>query len=245
MKAQVKRALAKMGLSLHRVPPGIVVGFDLGRDLAIVMGDRRSPVCIDVGAHVGQFVDLLRSSLRDPSIHAFEPAPEPFARLQSHCGAMPNVTLVNAGLGSEGGQISFNVYDNQTLNSFLPMLATGTGTLGGPKLVRSIPVPVHRLDDYAASAGLARIDLLKIDTQGYELKILRGASRLLADGRVRTILLELNFVPLYDGQVWAHEIIGFLHERGFCLVDFYEKCRLNPLLGWCTALFTVSEPPPK
>ena len=92
---------------------------------------------------------------------------------------------------------------------------------------------------------MSQIDLLKIDTQGYEMQILKGASRLLAAGKVRTILLELNFVPLYDGQVWAHEIIGYLHERGLCLVDFYEKCRLNPYLGWCTALFTIRRPASK
>ena len=232
-----------MGLSLHRIPRGIVAGFDLGRDLAIVMGDRTAPVCIDVGANVGDFAELLRSSLRTPVVHAFEPAPEPFASLQARFGTLADVKLVNAGLGSEAGQINFNIFDNQTLNSFLPMLASGQGTLGGPKLVRSIPVPVYRLDDYAVSAGLTRIDLLKIDTQGYEMQILKGADGLLAAGRVRTVLLELNFVPLYDRQVWAHEVMGLLHERGFCLVDFYEKCRLNPLLGWCTALFTLREPP--
>jgi FkbM family methyltransferase len=221
------------------------MGFDLGRDLALVLGSQSAPACIDVGAHVGQFVDLLRLHLRNPVIHAFEPAPEPFACLQARYSAATNVKLVNAGLGHESGQISFNIFDNQTLNSFLSMLPSGTGTLGSPKLVRSISVPVHSLDDYAASTGLSQIDLLKIDTQGYEMQILKGASRLLAAGKVRTILLELNFVPLYDGQVWAHEIIGYLHERGLCLVDFYEKCRLNPYLGWCTALFTIRRPASK
>jgi FkbM family methyltransferase len=245
MKTLGKRVLAKLGWSLHRIPPGIVMGFDLGRDLPLVLGNPRAPVCVDVGAHVGLFIDLLRSSLREPTIHAFEPAPESFARLQGRFGATPGITLVNAGLGRERGKIDFNIFDNQTLNSFLPMLPSGSGTLGDPKLVRTIEVPVHSLDDYADSAGLVRIDLLKIDTQGYELQILKGASRLLGGGKVNAVLLELNFVPLYDGQVWAHETFGFLHENGFRLVDFYEKCRLNPVLGWCTALFTLRKPESK
>jgi FkbM family methyltransferase len=221
------------------------MGFDLSRDLAITIGGQSAPVCIDAGAHVGHFIDLLRSSFTDPKIHAFEPAPEPFARLKARYAGMPHVNLVNAGLGISGGEIGFNIFDNQTLNSFLPMLHSGKGTLGEPKLVRSIKVPVYRLDEYAMSAGLARIDLLKIDTQGYELNILNGARQLLAEGRIRAVLLELNFVPLYDGQVWAHEIFAFLHGQGFGLVDLYEKCRLNPRLGWCTALFTLGEPPAK
>ena len=176
--------------------------------------------------------------LNKPVIHAFEPAPEPFARLQSRHANTPGVRLVNAGLGSEPGRIEFNIYDNQTLNSFLPMLPSGTSTLGSPKLIRKLLVPVYSLDTYADTEGLTGIDLLKIDTQGYELQILRGASRLFSDGRIESVLVEINFAPLYEHQVWAHEVIAFLHERGLQLVDFYEKCRLNPHLGWCTALFT-------
>jgi FkbM family methyltransferase len=242
MKSHIKRALAWAGWSLNRVPPGIVVGLDLGRELRLVVGGRSGPVCIDAGAHDGHFVDFLREHLRQPVIHAFEPAPEPFARLKARHGSTPGVVLVNAGLGGEPGKIEFNIYDNQTLNSFLPMLPSGTDTLGSPKLVKTLSVPVHSLDTYADTAGLTGIDLLKIDTQGYELQILRGASRLLAGGRVESVLVEINFAPLYDRQVWAHEVIGFLHERGLHLVDFYEKCRLNPHLGWCTALFTRRKP---
>lgn len=242
MKSIAKRIVAGLGYSLSRVPPGIVVGHDLGRDLSLVVGPRASAVCVDVGAHDGHFVDFLLTSLRDPVIHAFEPAPEPFARLQARHGADPGIALVNAGLGREPGTIEFNVYDNQTLNSFLPMLPGGASTLGDAKLVETLSVPVFSLDSYAASRGLAHIDLLKIDTQGYELQILEGASRLLAGAAVETVLIEINFAPLYDGQVWAHEIIGFLHDRGLHLVDFYEKCRLNPHLGWCTALFTRRAP---
>jgi FkbM family methyltransferase len=240
VKSSIKRVLAKLGWSLHRVPPGVVMGFDIERDLALVLGGRPAPVCIDAGANVGQFIELLRSSLHHPIIHAFEPAPEAFERLRSRCASMSDVRLINAGLGDEASQINFNIYDNHTLNSFLPMSSSGSGTLGGSKLVRSITVPVLRLDDYAASSEIGRIDLLKIDTQGYELRILKGCIGLLGERRIGAILLELNFVPLYDGQVWAHEIIGFLHEHGFGLVDLYEKCRLNPLLGWCTALFTLN-----
>jgi FkbM family methyltransferase len=243
MKAGLKKILARLGWSLNRVPAGIVVGLDLGRDLSLVLAGRRKPLCVDVGANTGQFIDFLRGSLRDPVIHAFEPAPEPFAQLQSRHGSTPGVTLVNAGLGAERGQIEFNIFENQTLNSFLPISVSGSGTLAGSKLVRRLPVPVSSLDDYAASAGLTGIDLLKVDTQGYELQVLQGAVRLLASGSVNTVLIEINFSPLYDRQVWGHEIMGLLHGHGLHLVDFYEKCRLNPHLGWCTALFTRRAPP--
>ena len=240
MKSQVKRILAAMGWSLHRVSPGLVAGFDLGRDLSLVVGPGAGAVCIDVGAHDGEFIRLLKAKLRRPRIHAFEPAPEPFARLQANHGADPDVTLVNAGVGDEAGRIEFHIYENQVLNSFLPILPSGAAILGNGKLLRNLEVPVQRLDDYAAGSGLEKIDLLKIDTQGYELRVLGGARRLLETGSVRAVAIEMNFAPLYEGQVRTHEVEGFLHERGFGMVDLYEKCRLNPFLGWCTAVFARS-----
>ena len=116
MKSLAKRIVAKLGYSLSRVPPGIVVGLDLGRDLSLVIGARPSPVCVDAGAHDGHFVDFLMANLGEPVVHAFEPAPVPFAGLKGRHGATPGVTLVNAGLGREPGRIDFNIYDNQTLN---------------------------------------------------------------------------------------------------------------------------------
>jgi hypothetical protein len=108
--------------------------------------------------------------------------------------------------------------------------------------VNQVRASVVRLDDYAGRAGIGRIDLLKIDTQGYERQVLKGAEGLLARNRIDAVLVELNFVPLYEGQVWAHELIGLLQGHSFYLVDFYEKCRLGPFLGWCTALFARRDP---
>jgi FkbM family methyltransferase len=180
---------------------------------------------------------MLCRSFRSPIIHAFEPAPEPFARLHARFNATPGVNLINAGVGEQPGRLSFNVYENQVLNSFLPLNAVGNSTFETHAPGHQLTVNVLRLDDYAQQAGISVIDLLKIDTQGYELRILRGAEQLFAAGAVHTVVIEVSFTPLYEGQVWGHELIGQLHAHGFRLVDFYEKCRLSPFLGWCTAIF--------
>jgi FkbM family methyltransferase len=237
MKAALKRWLISAGISVQKVPAHLPTGHDLGRDLRLVIGDQPGSICIDVGAHIGDFVDLLRERLPSPQVHAFEPAPESLARLRARHDRSPGVVIVPAGLSDQAGRLQFNIFDNQTLNSFLPMAEGADQTFGGAVQTARIEAPVLRLDDYAAEAGLTRIDLLKIDTQGFELHVLRGASRLLAAGSIRTVLVELNFMPLYAGQVWAHEVIAHLHQYNLHPVDFYEKCRLNPFIGWCTALF--------
>ena len=244
MKTAIKQLLAAAGYALQRLPPHIPTGLFLERDLPLVLGRRPGAVCIDAGAHDGSFIDQLRRCLPGSVIHAFEPAPEPFSRLRSRHATTPGAHLVAAGLSDQPGTLDFHIFDNQTLNSFLPLAAGAQSALGGVHQIAEVRVPVVRLDDYAAAHGLGEIALLKIDTQGFELRILQGAERLFAEGRVRAALVELNFASLYAGQVWAHEVIAHLHARGLHLVDFYEKCRLPPHLGWCTALFARREAAP-
>lgn len=236
-KDSLKSLFASMGFVVQRLPRGVPCGHNLARDISIVAGGRPGAVCVDAGANVGEFVGLLLKALQDPVVHAFEPAPGPFETLRGRYGGTAGVHLVQAGLSDQPGELELNVFDNQTLNSFLPMAQGAERTLGGAARVAQVRASVMRLDDYAGKAGIGRIDLLKIDTQGYERQVLKGAEGLLSQKRVGAVLLELNFVPLYENQVWAYELIGLLQGHSLYLVDFYEKCRLGPFLGWCSAFF--------
>jgi FkbM family methyltransferase len=241
-KDSLKSLFASMGFAVQRLPRGLPSGHSLARDIAIVVGGKPGAICIDAGANVGAFVGLLLKALPGPVVHAFEPAPGPFGILRERYGNAAGVHLVQSGLSDHPGELELNVFDNQTLNSFLPMAEGADRTLGGAAWVAQVRASVVRLDEYAAKAGIGQIDLLKIDTQGYERQVLKGAEGLLAQNRIGAVLVELNFVPLYENQVWAHELIGLLQGHSFYLVDFYEKCRLGPFLGWCTALFARRDP---
>ena len=238
MKKLLKHALTACGLNLQRLPAGIPTGHILERDLRIVIGGNPGAVCIDAGAHHGDFTSTLLACLDRPVVHAFEPAPDVFGKLKARHAATPGVTLVPAGLADQSGQLNLHVFSNAALNSFLPLTDESRQIFDAP--VESSPTPAQllRLDEYARTHGITQIDLLKIVTQGYELHVLRGAATLFTEGRIRTVLVELNFSNLYRGQVPAHDVMACLHGHGLQLVEFYEKCRLPPHLGWCTALFT-------
>jgi len=244
MKKLLKRLFAQCGFSLHRLPRGLVTGADLARDLRIVVGGRSRPCCIDAGANDGGTINLLRQCLVAPRIHAFEPNPATFAILQANHRATPDVKLNHAGLGDAPGTLTLQVFANHALNSFLPLTSHGRVRLDSNDAPQTVSVPVLRLDDYAAQEKLDDIDLLKVDTQGFELHVFRGAEAKFAARRIRAVLVELNFADLYVGQAAPAEVIAFLHARGLRLVDFYEKCRHNPVLGWCTALFARTDQPP-
>jgi len=238
VKQLIKNGLASAGLSLGRIPPGVPSGHDLSRDLRLVVGGNAGAVCIDAGAHHGEFTSLLLHTLDRPVIHAFEPAMEAFAVLSRKHRDSAGVTLNHAALSDKPGTLELRTFDNTTLNSFLPLDDKGGSQLGEPRGTGIQTAPATDLVAYAAQHHLTIIDLLKIDTQGYELHVLRGAEPLLASGNVRSVLAELNFAPLYAGQAAAHEVIAFLDRHGLQLVEFYEKCHRPPHLAWCTALFT-------
>jgi hypothetical protein len=99
-------------------------------------------------------------------------------------------------------------------------------------------VSVDTVDNFSEKHSIARINLLKIDTQGYDLEVLHGAKQALAAGTVDNVLVELNFAQIYKFQPSPAEIISYLEDYRFALVDFYEKYRSGNSLAWCTALFS-------
>jgi FkbM family methyltransferase len=144
-------------------------------------------VVVDVGAHVGQFT-LIASEAVGPrgSVLAFEPDPRTFAYLDENVrrNGCRNVVCSRSALAQEAADSFLYLSDvsNVGCNSLRKTLRHSGG---------SIPVQTQRLDDYVVAAGIERIDLLKVDVEGAELDVLRGAESLLARHRP-AIVLELS-----------------------------------------------------
>jgi FkbM family methyltransferase len=167
---------------------------------------------LDIGAHHG-FYSLLASKKvdRDGRVIAFEPSPRERERLARHLtlNACSNVLVEEAALGEmEGHADLFLVAGKET----------GCNSLRQPQtkhLTRKVPVRVKRLDDYLRTAQIERVDFIKIDVEGAELSVLRGADGVLGR-RPRPILLcEVQDLRT---QAWGYpgmEIIKFLAERGY------------------------------
>jgi hypothetical protein len=99
-------------------------------------------------------------------------------------------------------------------------------------------IQMATLDAFCAEAGIECIDLLKIDTQGTELSVLRGSSEMLHKGAIKTIFLEVNFVQLYEGQDSFAEILSWLDPLRYSFVSFYEPAFSEEgFLKWADALF--------
>ena len=201
-------------------------------DIQSLSPDR--PIIFDVGANLGQTIAELRTACPDAIIHAFEPGAAAFETLQRTWGGTSDVTLNNFALGSEEAKRSFNEMLQHDMSSFLP-----TGKHGWGLITNRREVSIKTVDGYCAANGIAQIDVLKCDTQGFDLEVLRGAQQMMARDAIRVVYVEINFAELYVGQAAADEIMSFLRLNGFELVTFYRFHNVDYRIGWTDALFRM------
>jgi len=176
----------------------------------------RDLVVVDVGCRWG-FDDTFIRHLDMFRLYGFEPDKDECMRLEQ-LYATNRVTLVSLGLADHKGISSFYLTKEPACNSIYepnPELTESNPALDCARKVNEIEIEVTTLDLWAEGSGIEYIDHIKIDTQGSELLVLRGAERLL--GKVRTLEIEVEFNPIYQGQPLFADVDSFLRQRGFVL----------------------------
>ena len=235
-----RKILDRYGFLLIRKeygPFGISVFDDvarIGRAWDLVVRD-----IFDVGANVGEFADEAHRRFPAATVHSFEPHPASFARLRDGKRG-PWLVPVNAALGEQPGEVRMFVYEDSKLNSLVPNAAYSARHGLVPT---EMPVRCDTVDGYCAAANVARIHLLKIDTEGADLSVLRGAQRMLGEKRVDFIYVEFNDLlqkRAVDGGA-LHPIAEFLAPFGYeCMVSYVDYLVLEmPLFKVCNALFVL------
>jgi FkbM family methyltransferase len=161
---------------------------------------------IDAGANVGYMTVLAATAAgRGGRVLAFEPHPELFAVLQQNAAY-----AAQSGCRVEARQVALGESRGQALLRIPPFFADNDGmaTLvdGGPAPVQAVQVVVERLDDLIDSGA----SVLKLDVEGFEASVLRGAQRLLSERRLRHIVFE-------DHDMERSEVVRLLKASGYRL----------------------------
>ena len=208
-----KRIIRSLGFDLRRFNPENSDAAQFKRML-LTHGVN---LILDVGANVGQFGQSLRDLGFKGRIVSFEPLSEARSRLlkTSEADLMWDVAP-QAAIGAEDGEIEIHIAGNSVSSSVLDMLDAHSTAAPDSVYVGSERVPLRQLDllamDYIRPESVV---FLKIDTQGYEDKVLNGASHVL--DRVVGLQLELSLLPLYDGQVLFKKMLERIESMGFDL----------------------------
>jgi FkbM family methyltransferase len=231
VKTMVKSALLRLGVQLR---PTYSLGVDPFRDMRRLIVSTH-PEIVDVGANEGQSIRQFRRYFERSFIHSFEPSPTTFARLRENTARVTDLRLINVALGSQPGVADLIENTHSGMSSFLELGPDGFG-----QKKSACRVPVTTLDEYCASYAVKQIDILKVDTQGFDLEVLKGGQELMAAKRIRLIYLEIIFSRMYKNLPRLDEIYAFLIDRHFELVSFYQFYHQNDRAGWTDALFAVN-----
>ena len=229
MRRLARKILAHYGYSISRRPQGI--GADPFADMSKLVGTPR-PLIFDVGANVGQSVQFFRSWFPKAEIHSFEPSPTTFELLKHNVSGDRGARVWNYGLGSQNAELEFLENSLPECSSFLPPGQSAWGAV-----MQKTVVPVRTVDDFCAEHRIEKIDILKIDTQGYELEVLKGAERMCRAGVVSLVFCEMLIAEIYAGAASFGQLFDFLLSQGFLLVSFYDISYDKGLAGWMDGLF--------
>ena len=188
---------------------------------------KKSPIIMDIGANRGQSINRFLKLFDEPIIHSFEPISKEFNILKNKFGEKKNINLNNLALGEKRETKLLNV-TQKSENSSFNKINLGTDWIKARSKEYQVDeknyvdtqqkVNVDTLDAYVEDQNIKEIDILKIDTQGYEDKVLSGCSNMIKNNKVAVIITEIMFDDVYDKYFSFSDIEKFITPNDFRMV---------------------------
>ncbi|MHB1207294.1 MAG: FkbM family methyltransferase [Rhodospirillaceae bacterium] len=219
MKQAVTRIADALGYAV--IPRWRLPRFEMARKLRDLFDRHAIETVIDVGANEGQYRDFLRDEVGfEGAIVSFEPIPDLARLLETRARTDPRWTISQKALGAARGTATINVMAGSDFSSFLqPRQVENHRQNEKNTVVRAVAVEVSTLDDeIPADRSLART-YLKLDTQGFDLEVLKGARRAIA--QVPALQTEVSFRPFYKGMPTYGESLDAFKNSGFAVAAFF------------------------
>ena len=163
-----------------------------GEDVFLVkfLKGKGDVVVFDVGANIGSYTRAIHNASRNARIYAFEPHPATYKKLcENICDN--NIELLNVAVGDAAGSLSLYDYELNDGSSHASLYKDVIENIHKAKAI-SHDVEVICLDQFSTMRAIEKITLLKIDTEGHELAVLKGAGELIGGGRIDAIHFEFN-----------------------------------------------------
>ena len=234
----IKRILRKLGYDIVPIGPKHKSIIDPFYDIYYTLSRKGilNPIIFDIGSNVGDTISAFRTFYPKSTIHCFEPQFKCFEQLNSRFKGDRNLKINKIALGSSKELVKFGENVMDVNSSFFELDTEGQG-----HVINRIEIEVDTIENYCSENDIERINMLKIDTQGYDLEVLKGASLLIKGKKIDCILVELIFSKLYKQQPRFTEICDFMIVNGYKLVRFYDFHFLNEYAYFTDALFCLDD----
>ena len=202
-----------------------------------------NPVIFDVGAHNGESITRFRRLFPSCTIHSFEPDQQNFSILKKGYETKEGIVLNNVGVGGTKGTLTFhrNLKSNtsgfhavNTQSQWAQNRAARHNVEPKDYTEKSYDVPIINLDSYVQEHNIPRIHLLKIDTQGHEDEVLKGAETTLQKGLIDIIETELIVGDAYTKSLQFYDLEKFLIPAGYRFygIDKHDDLKTTPHLSF-------------
>lgn len=185
---------------------------------------KERDVCVDVGGNIGQTSLMMAKNVgAQGKVISFEPFGQTYDRFKENLSLNPrikNITLEKIALGEKSAELTMYV-ENERNSGGNRIVPKGRNVVSEMQKVK-----VMSLDDYCANASVNRIDLIKIDVEGFEMKVLRGAERTIKKFKPG-LFIEVNDANLKAQGDDLKTMIGFLRANGYSIFDPLNGARIE------------------
>lgn len=191
---------------------------------------------LDVGANVGQFSKAALGRWPCVRVVAFEPQLTAAEALKKGLPMRQGHLVYPVAVGGEDGETIFYPHRYDRSSSVLPISESARRRFSWAAELAPVRVPVYKLDTLLRTEELVRPIVLKIDVQGYEQEVLRGATSTLS--AVDAVVIEQSFEPFYEGQPPYGAIDIELRRAGFRLLRVLDARRDGLVVAESDLLYT-------
>lgn len=214
---KLKKIIAQLtGYWIHKLNT-LPIGADLFFDITQRLKYGNLHTVFDVGANEGQTVYWIKHHQPDAHIYSFEPVASTFQKLKKGVSSYPNCTVEHLALGGAEEQKTIKLFsDFSVLNSL------NENAMNNAEDAIEEKISITTLDNYCISKNIQKIDLLKIDTEGYELNVLMGAQKYLTEKRISFVYCEVGFNESNKRNTYFQSLCSFLEERGYYFYALYQ-----------------------
>ena len=214
IKHEIRRILWKIGYDIYKFTPD---DHPIARKKQIFK-TFKIDIVLDIGASTGLFAKQLRNDIDYKNkILSFEPLRAAFDVLKKNAKGDSNWEVFNYALGDNDEKKEINIADNLFSSSLLDMLPSHLEAAPSSMYIGKELVDIKTLDSlFSDLCDPAKKVYMKLDTQGYESKVLTGANRSLK--MIDFVQMEMSLLPLFEGEVLFNDMCLFMAEKGFNLI---------------------------
>jgi FkbM family methyltransferase len=202
-----------------------------------ILHDKKIKTIFDAGANRGDVVAYYKDAFPEATIYAFEPFPDSFQILADRFSADKKVNCIQLAVTDKEGFLPFYVNNNVDTNSLLKSAKMGLSSDRQVENRSVINVMGTKLDEFCKQHDILEIDILKMDVQGGEFAVLKGAEDLLQGKRIKLLYLETYYLEQYENQPLFHDISKLLHGFGYYLQDIYHPIYGKGSIAWSDVIF--------